>query len=47
VRNPLRGAQFKRDVKLAKKRGKGMAKLRELLVLLIEGNPLPPSLLPA
>jgi mRNA interferase YafQ len=42
VRHLLRGAQFKRDVKLAKKRGKDMAKLRELLMLLVEGNPLPP-----
>jgi len=43
VRNIVRGSQFKRDVKLAVKRGKDMAKLRELLLLLIEGNPLPPS----
>ena len=42
MRNLLRGAQFKRDVKLAKKRGKDMAKLRELLMLLVEGNSLPP-----
>lgn len=42
MRNPLRGTQFKRDVKLAKKRGKDMTKLRELLVLLVNGNPLPP-----
>jgi mRNA interferase YafQ len=42
VRSLVRGAQFKRDVKLAVKRGKDMAKLRELLVLLVEGNPLPP-----
>ncbi len=42
MRNPVRGAQFKRDVKLAIKRGKDMAKLRNLLTLLIEGGPLPP-----
>jgi mRNA interferase YafQ len=42
VRNPVRGTQFKRDVKLAIKRGKDMAKLRNLLTLLIEGGPLPP-----
>ena len=42
MRHPIRGAQFKRDAKLAKKRGKDMAKLRELLMLLVEGNPLPP-----
>jgi YafQ family addiction module toxin component len=29
-------------VKLAQKRGKDMAKLRELILLLIEGSPLPP-----
>jgi mRNA-degrading endonuclease YafQ of YafQ-DinJ toxin-antitoxin module len=29
VRNPVKGAQFQRDVKLAQKRGKDMAKLRE------------------
>ena len=42
MRNLVRGAQFKRDVKLAEKRGKDMAKLRELLLLLVEGKPLPP-----
>jgi mRNA interferase YafQ len=42
VRNPVPGAQFRRDVKLAKKRGKGMAKLREAILLPIEGDPLPP-----
>jgi mRNA-degrading endonuclease YafQ of YafQ-DinJ toxin-antitoxin module len=31
VRNLVRGTQFKRDVKLAKKRGKDMAKLRYYL----------------
>jgi mRNA interferase YafQ len=29
-------------VKLALKRGKGMAKLREAILLLIEGSPFPP-----
>jgi addiction module RelE/StbE family toxin len=42
VRNPVKGAQFQRDVKLAQKRGKDMAKLREAIRLLIEGSPLPP-----
>jgi len=28
-------------VKLAQQRGKGMAKLREVILLLIEGSPLP------
>jgi mRNA interferase YafQ len=41
VRNAVRGAQFRRDVKLAEKRGKNMAKLREVILLLIEGAPLP------
>lgn len=38
---PRDSRQFKRDVKMAKKRGKDMAKLRELLALLIEEKPLP------
>jgi mRNA interferase YafQ len=42
VRNLLRGAQFKRDVKLVERRGKELAKLRELILLLVEGDPLPP-----
>jgi len=42
VRNPISGAQFRRDVKLAERRGKDMTKLRELILLLIEGEPLPP-----
>ncbi len=37
MRTPISGAQFRRDVKLAQKRGKHMAKLRELILLLIEG----------
>lgn len=43
MRNPITGAQFRRDVKLARKRGKDMPKLRELILLLVEGNPLPAS----
>lgn len=39
--NPVRAAQFRRDVKRAQKRGKDMAKLREAILLLIEGSPLP------
>jgi mRNA interferase YafQ len=42
VRNPVRGAQFRRDVKLAQKRGKDMAKLRDVILLLVDGSPLPP-----
>jgi mRNA interferase YafQ len=43
VREIVRSTQFKRDVKLAKKRGKNIAKLRDLILLLAEGTPLPPS----
>ncbi len=42
MRNPISGAQFRRDVKLAQKRGKDMAKLREIILLLLEATPLPP-----
>jgi mRNA interferase YafQ len=42
LKNLIRGAQFRRDVKLAERRGKNMSKLRELILLLMEGNPLPP-----
>ena len=38
----ISGAQFGRDVKLARRRGKNMEKLREVIALLIERNPLPP-----
>lgn len=41
MRTPISGAQFRRDLKLAQKRGKNMVKLREVILLLIEGNPLP------
>lgn len=39
MRNPVKGAQFQRDVKLAQERGKDMAKSREVILLLIEGSP--------
>ncbi|HTV81913.1 MAG TPA: type II toxin-antitoxin system YafQ family toxin [Acidobacteriaceae bacterium] len=42
MKNLFRGAQFRRDVKLAEKRGKDMAKLREVIVLLARGEALPP-----
>jgi len=42
MREIVRSAQFKRDVKLAKKRGKDMAKLQEIILLLVEETPLPP-----
>ena len=32
MRKPVKGAQFQRDVKLAQKRGKDMAKLREAIL---------------
>ena len=41
MRSPVEGAQFRRDVRLAQKRGNDMAKLREIISLLVEGNPLP------
>lgn len=41
--NPILVSQFKRDVKLCKKRNKDMAKLRELMNLLIEAKPFPPE----
>jgi mRNA interferase YafQ len=42
VRTLIRGGQFRRDVKLAQRRGKDLSKLRELILLLAEGSPLPP-----
>ena len=42
MRHVIRTTRFKRDVKLAQKRGKDMAKLRELILLLAEERPLPP-----
>ncbi len=42
MRGIIRSMQFKRDVKLAMKRGKDMAKLRELILLLEQEQPLPP-----
>jgi len=41
VRNSISGAKFRRDVKLAQRRGKDMSKLRQLILLLIEGTALP------
>jgi mRNA interferase YafQ len=41
MREIVRSVQFKRDVKLVQKRGKDMSKLRELILLLSEGAPLP------
>jgi len=39
--NSIPVTQFKRDVKLCKKRNKDMSKLRTLMTLLIEENPIP------
>ena len=38
---PVRSGAFKRDVRLAKKRGKDMEKLRSVLQLLLNQQPLP------
>jgi mRNA interferase YafQ len=41
MRTPVLGSKFRQDVKLAQRRGKDMLKLRAVLLLLIDGNPLP------
>lgn len=41
MRTPIHSAKFKRDVKKAEKRGKDLTKLRAVLLLLLEGKPLP------
>jgi mRNA interferase YafQ len=41
VHNVISVAQFRRDVKLAEKRGNDMSKLREVISLLAAGGPLP------
>jgi len=38
VRSPAKGAQFRHDVKLAQKPGKDMAKLRGVILLLVEAR---------
>jgi mRNA interferase YafQ len=40
MREIIRSVQFKRDVKLAEKRGKDMTKLRDLILLLAGETPL-------
>lgn len=45
MRQPEYSGQFKRDVALAQKRGKDMAKLKALLQLLMDGKSLPASYL--
>lgn len=44
MRSPSYTGQFKRDVKLAQKRGKDMQKLRSVVKLLLDGLPLPREL---
>ena len=41
MRTPVRSGQFRRDVRRALKRGKDMGKLRDLILLLLAGSPLP------
>lgn len=41
MRTLSRTTQFKKDVKLARKRGKDLAKLKAILDLLMVGEPLP------
>lgn len=42
MRGVILGTRFTRDVKLAEKRRKDMTKLRQLILLLADGAPLPP-----
>ncbi|NOT68890.1 MAG: type II toxin-antitoxin system YafQ family toxin [Methylophilaceae bacterium] len=44
MRVPSYSGQFKRDVKLAEKRGKDLNKLREVINLLLADEPLPREL---
>ncbi len=44
MRSPSYTGQFKRDVRLAQKRGKDMEKLRDVLKLLLAESPLPREL---
>ncbi len=41
IRRPAYSGQFKRDVKLAQRRGKDMEKLKEAIRLLTDGRTLP------
>jgi mRNA interferase YafQ len=41
VRVAVRSGQFRRDVKRAARRGKDITKLRELILLLLAGSPVP------
>lgn len=44
MRSPSYTGQFKRDVKLAQKRGKDMGKLRQVIALVLAGQSLPREL---
>ena len=44
MRTPRFTGQFKRDVKLAQKRGKDLDKLKRVIALLLSGAPLPRDL---
>ncbi len=41
MRTPVYSGQFKRDLKATKKRGKDMRKIKRLMQLLLEDQPLP------
>ena len=43
MRTPFYSGQFKRDLKVARKRGKDMEKIKKLMRLLIEDQSLPPE----
>jgi len=43
MRTPYYARKFEKDVKLQKKRGKDIEKLKEIVRLLIEGSMLPPK----
>ncbi len=43
MRTPVYSGQFKRDLKVARKRGKDLKKLKELMRLLIDEKPLFPQ----
>ena len=42
MREPVRSTAFKKDVKRADKRGKDMAKLRAIVLMLLDDQPLEP-----
>jgi mRNA interferase YafQ len=44
MRTPVHTGQFRRDIRRARRRGKDMPKLRDVLSLLIAAEPLPPRL---